>query len=324
MFPTIVMIVLVSQNYLTINGEMIIEYPKSEQYRQHLFLTFEKYLEPSKVNFCMDCEEFIHLIPRSVALVMISRKDKIINWPAYNKVDSYILDLTRETKERLEFLERTPGWNPRAKFFIVYRKKARSYLLKVLFSKYIVNVAIFSNTDNTTLTIRTYDPFKNGELRPKILKTTIIATIKETNREIDLGSDLFPNKYPQRWNDITVNVLPVNVAPYMMIFSGQLVGLDFRILISVGRRMGIKFNFSSNDMLHYWGEKDNDGKYSFAFGALQAQKFDISVGAFHVGYPECVDFDMAYPVMEDYLVMAVPTAPVKERWKCIVDVFKVI
>ncbi|XP_025830770.1 uncharacterized protein LOC108735619 [Agrilus planipennis] len=303
------------------DAKMALKSGEFDVYSKYMKIIYEKHLNPQDITFCMDCHHRLtDYIPKEIPLIMINSKSKQLQWYQNIKIDSYILDISTETENVLDLLEEMPGWNPRAKFFIMFEGGSVSHLLKQLFAKYITNVVILTPVNISTLKVLTYFPYKNGQLRPKSIKSTTIAIFGD--EYLNDTVDLFPDKIPRKWKNATINVMPVYAPPYMMCPTcPSMRGLEFLLLDNVGRCLGIKFKYPNN-VSNAWGRKTINGSYTLGMGAVQERKFDLAVGGYHANSPDNVDFDMIYPHMEDNVVVVVHSANVEARWKSTIDIFQ--
>lgn len=134
--------------------------------------------------------------------------------------------------------------------------------------------------------------------------------------------ELYPNKLPENWENITVRTASVIIPPYVFFQNGYMaLGMEPEILRLVQSFLGFQIDYTDK-RYNYWGAQNAAGEWSEAYGDLQRYEVDLAIGGFFVGEEQYWDFDMTFPYMEDKRDWVMPAARLMDNWKSLKKVFK--
>ncbi|KAF5291709.1 hypothetical protein FQR65_LT11402 [Abscondita terminalis] len=230
------------------------------------------------------------------------------------KATFYVLVISEENlHDVFVFLTYSLSWNPRGKFLVVLDKPFDNIFL--IFRKYYVfNILLLIPYDNS-VEIVTYFPYKS------IQSTTI--DICSDGRLMRKNTNLFPDKLPVTWQNISVRTINFVYPPYVIkTKTKEFVGMEVEILSLLQQLMGFNLVYQ-NKSFQTWGKRLTNGSYVGAYYYLRNYEVDLAYGFFYANRNEHWDFDQTYPYMEDNGKWVVPMAKIEKNWKGVVKIFKV-
>lgn len=201
------------------------------------------------------------------------------------KTNIYVVNLNgNKTEYIFQFLRRQSSWNSRAKFIIYSKMENFRHIFDLLSKFYVYDVIIFQKK------LYTYNPYKHSDIF-----------------NVDTTPVLYDSKIkilPQTWDNTTLSVALVAVAPYVLCTNCVQKGLELEILDLIRSRLKFKLNFLPNFV--NWGQRNQEGVYNNAYGAIQQNEAHIGLGMFQMEHNSSQDFDLSFPYLIDNLIFVIP------------------
>lgn len=176
-------------------------------------------------------EKYNDLILNLKPIVIQNRNEKEIISFYYVKADAYIITISdTRIHTTIEFLTRTSQWNSRAKFIIIFDGNLFN-LFEILNKYYIFNIVVLVLKSEEEIEVFSYFPYdfsipESNRNYPVLLN---ICFKDKLQKDVIL----FPNKLPEKWDNITVGIILMELPPYVIYRScndRSQTGIEMRVL----------------------------------------------------------------------------------------------
>lgn len=234
---------------------------------------------------------------------------QIVDLEVFSRPKTYIISLSENLTEILEFLSDLPIFNPQAKF-IVISVEANEDFFKIASRYYISHICLL---ETPTLNLYTYNPYNNEDIHNPDTSIVPLGSCFE-------GVPLFSTKIPTTWQNSTVRISYKPNPPYVIDpYSNALKGMEIFALETIKKY----YKFETEYFYHngsFYNVKEPETYFS-AFGDLLTHEVDIAVGAYFLKNHEHFDFEVSYPYLQDSFFWVVPKGRELQKWQRIILAF---
>lgn len=220
-------------------------------------------------------------------------------------------------KDLFPCLTKEAGWNPIARFLIVFQSlEAHQYreVLDMLLKYHVINIIFVNGTTNPSL--HTYNPFENYGCGKYY--TRIIHFGKCSNNT----HDLYPEKLVTGLRNCIFNISathwpPFSIDPAQRVKGMASQGVEQYVMETIAEMEQFKVNFTYNFDAEKFSIVTSDMSVSGPMEMLQNNKTDVMLGGLLLYRARAIAFSYLYGHLDhiDDIKIVVKKAPLLETWK---------